>query len=677
MKGAKTRLVDHFLLGTQRCPSCPDDVVEGLKEERRVRGLMREHRKRVAQQDGEVAREAKVARLKELSASFHSGASKPTSRVKQTTLEECEAAAQLEEAQQAVARMWYAMAAPFHAIAFPEVVDAFDAVAAYGAATRSEVFLLPTAPSLRNTRLDHEVARIEAELQVHKSAISSYGMSLQSDGKDNSARRHLVNILTTTPMGSEFRKVVDVSGQSRDAQHTAELLVSAAKEVAETAGSDLVTIITDTPAVNRKAWDIIEKDLPHVSCIPCGGHCMNLHLKHAVKLVPEFQTLIEQCKAVVYRFANVDFAREMLRQCTPACTVDVKFPSGRQIEVYKPGDTRFATNFRMFMRTIELKAAFMRVVTNPDYISKTLQRKEDCPATRHIMDKNFWVQLEEFKGLFWPAYKLLRELDTPKPALHLVYEGGLEIQEHYHASKSKYAKDIANLWKDDWAYMHSPMHSAAHVLNPKYQGGKHSEQHYWSEFLDVLTTQLTDSEGALAVQQFEIFNTKQGIFGKGLVLESMSSMEPYLWWKLYGASVPQLQRVAMRVLSQPASACSSEQSWSEYDFVHNKKRNRLKTKVASKLVYVHANMRLLRANQPYNRHKKALDQAVVAAAASELNNHLGTGGWDGNCSDNDDPNNDDCEPTGGRGGDLGGPTNGTHDNLTQEMICQPSSDGDE
>ena len=207
------------------------------------------------------------------------------------------------------------------------------------------MLLLPTVPSLRNTRLDHEVARIEAELQVHKSAISSYGMSLQSDGKDNSARRHLVNILTTTPMGSEFRKVVDVSGQSRDAQHTAELLVSAAKEVAETAGSDLVTIITDTPAVNRKAWGIIEKDLPHVSCIPCGGHCMNLHLKHAVKLVPEFQTLIEQCKAVVYRFANVDFAREMLRQCTPACTVDAKFPNGRQIEVYKPGDTSKAVNY--------------------------------------------------------------------------------------------------------------------------------------------------------------------------------------------------------------------------------------------------------------------------------------------------------------------------------------------
>ena len=66
LTGAKTRLVDHFLVGSSRCPSCPDDVVEGLKEERRVNALQKEHRKRVAQQDGEVARQAKVARLKEL-----------------------------------------------------------------------------------------------------------------------------------------------------------------------------------------------------------------------------------------------------------------------------------------------------------------------------------------------------------------------------------------------------------------------------------------------------------------------------------------------------------------------------------------------------------------------------------------------------------------------------------
>ena len=64
---------------------------------------------------------------------------------------------------------------------------------------------------------------------------------------------------------------------------------------------------------------------------------------------------------VAFRFANTDFAREMLRDATKGCTKSEKFPQGRNIEVYKPGDTRFATNFRMISRTLELAAAIKQV----------------------------------------------------------------------------------------------------------------------------------------------------------------------------------------------------------------------------------------------------------------------------------------------------------------------------
>ena len=50
--------------------------------------------------------------------------------------------------------------------------------------------------------------------------MAKYGLSLQSDGKDSMARTHLVNIITTTLLGPEFRETIDVSGQYRDAEHT-------------------------------------------------------------------------------------------------------------------------------------------------------------------------------------------------------------------------------------------------------------------------------------------------------------------------------------------------------------------------------------------------------------------------------------------------------------------------
>ena len=45
---------------------------------------------------------------------------------------------------------------------------------------------------------------------------------------------------------------------------------------------------------------------------------------------------------------------------------------------------------------------------------------------------------------------------------------------------------------------------------------------------------------------------------------------------------------------QPSSACSCERNWSTYDYIHNKKRNRLEAQHAEKLVYIFSNLRLLK-----------------------------------------------------------------------------------
>lgn len=46
-----------------------------------------------------------------------------------------------------------------------------------------------------------------------------------------------------------------------------------------------------------------------------------------------------------------------------------------------------------------------------------------------------------------------------------------------------------------------------------------------------------------------------------------------------------------------SSACSCERNWSTYDYIHNKKRNRLEAARAEKLVYVFSNLRFLKRAQ--------------------------------------------------------------------------------
>jgi len=288
----------------------------------------------VQQEREQAGREKKLAdKHAELSTSRREGAESASKRSKQaatawtpTRQEDCVAATLLESTQDAVARMWYAESIPFSSVYHSWIVDAFDMVCAYGAKTGCETFHLPSIYSLRNKMLDKEVARVEQELRNYEKAISEFGVAVTSDGKDAVNRKHLVNILSSNPNGSRFHKTIDVSGCTRDAKHTAETLITAAREIAAINDRHVVSVVTDTPSVNRAAWKLAEKELSRTFCTPCGAHCMNLHMKRSVSKLPEIRNLIEQCKILVKRFSNVDFARDqdLVRASCRAYTTDGK-----------------------------------------------------------------------------------------------------------------------------------------------------------------------------------------------------------------------------------------------------------------------------------------------------------------------------------------------------------------
>mgnify|MGYP001807169213 CR=1 FL=1 len=64
------------------------------------------------------------------------------------------------------------------------------------------------------------------------------------------------------------------------------------------------------------------------------------------------------------------------------------------------------------------------------------------------------------------------------------------------------------------------------------------------------------------------------------------------WLQYFGSHAPELTQLARRLLSQPACASSCERCWSAYDFIHNKRRNRLTAERARKLVDVFTNRKL-------------------------------------------------------------------------------------
>ena len=154
------------------------------------------------------------------------------------------------------------------------------------------------------------------------------------------------------------------------------------------------------------------------------------------------------------------------------------------------------------------------------------------------------------------------------------------------------------------------------------------------ELHDIIDKMLPEADADKARAQYSSFMAKEGLFGaQGRASRAASVLPAHQWWEMYGVGVKELQKVAVRVLSQvgcelslcsgwccdapllalqlqvahttPAahtptprvlqvsSASASERNWSSYDYIHNKKRNKLKPSRARDLVYVFTNQKLL------------------------------------------------------------------------------------
>ncbi|GKC04516.1 hAT dimerization domain, ribonuclease H-like domain protein [Tanacetum coccineum] len=100
--------------------------------------------------------------------------------------------------------------------------------------------------------------------------------------------------------------------------------------------------------------------------------------------------------------------------------------------------------------------------------------------------------------------------------------------------------------------------------------------------------------------QYARFHVKKGLYSRPEAQIDTVTMDPIDWWSTYDSETPELAEIAKKVLSQPVSSSSAERNWSTYSFIHNVKRNRLNTKRADKLFFVHSNIRLIsRFSQSY------------------------------------------------------------------------------
>lgn len=96
------------------------------------------------------------------------------------------------------------------------------------------------------TRLLKNEELVEDILPPIRSSWSSSRVTIVSDGWTDTRRRPLINIIATSPKGAMFIKAEDCSGEVKEAQFIADVIIKAMEQIGP---NKVVQVITDNAPI--------------------------------------------------------------------------------------------------------------------------------------------------------------------------------------------------------------------------------------------------------------------------------------------------------------------------------------------------------------------------------------------------------------------------------------------
>ena len=140
--------------------------------------------------------------------------------------------------------------------------------------------------------------------------------------------------------------------------------------------------------------------------------------------------------------------------------------------------------------------------------------------------------------------------------------------------------------------MYHPAIIVAYYLDPRYHGQALSEEYSFSTIAKEASQFVNQNLSGQLAKELLWYNNKTGPFGISMFWELEAIKNPIDWWHGFQKEVPALGKLAIKLMSIPASSAASERNWSNFGFIQNIKRNRLTNERTFKLVSIYANLRL-------------------------------------------------------------------------------------
>jgi hypothetical protein len=220
----------------------------------------------------------------------------------------------------------------------------------------SSSYLPPSYHDIRKRLLNETKHKIKSQIAERmKMFIRTYGATLAGDGWSSVNNHPLLNMMYVSPVGEEFLEAIDTSGHMKDAVYITDVIK---KYLIEVGPENVVQVCTDNARVMRKIMSIIQQQWPHLYFQGCMAHALNLLLQDW-GLPQWISSMVEDAQKIV-RFIRAHHV--LLALFCKHVAIHAK-----GLSLLSPGATRFATNFLMVARVLDMKEALKQTVTNVEW----------------------------------------------------------------------------------------------------------------------------------------------------------------------------------------------------------------------------------------------------------------------------------------------------------------------
>ena len=364
------------------------------------------------------------------------------------------------------------------------------------------------------------------------------------------------------------------------------------KKTIEAVGAESVLLVVIDGGGDWSSTErMIQEFYPWISFKHCTSHEVSLIIKDCFKEDGGIPELIELDKWITD--AQHWFS-------THACSSFLKDQAqpGEKKSFVWPAVTRYCGTLLKIKRFYEMRPLLRRVVNSGVYIEKNFV---DDPFVDEILAADRWAVMQKVIKTMGPLLILCRLADGQKPVISKLYGTQLYVRKQMEDAAARGGEDsleskICDVFLHRWHEMQCDIVSATYMLDPlfvtKSRESAECTIKLWELARRVLRVDDDDEWTALHGRMVEQLSKFQH---KGAGLTHMSSEAAWrnlhskcslAWWTEWGQEVPDLQRLAIKIVPLMIGSGPAERTWKDVGQVLTKNRNRMSISTCLDLVFV-------------------------------------------------------------------------------------------